>query len=368
MDTIIIRTQAEFDNLPDSFEDLTKIQIIEATIAKIEFNPENSFFVLESSMIQEMRNSSTVQQMLGSSTVQKMLDSSIIQKMSDSSIVQEMWCSSMIQKMRNSSVVQEMRNSSTIQRIFDSSTVQRMFDSSTVQRMFDSSIIQEMQNSSMIQRMFDLSTVQRMFDSSTVREMRDSSIVQKMLNSSTVQRMFGSSTVIYMSMNTMIAKIYSNLVKIIEARQQAIIIYRSCNGKPEKKDITVQIIKTEKLDWDLENFIKAYNIKRKSKQSKKLILYKFVQNDYTDFFSGKIKYEVGKTTIVPDWNANPNVECGNGLHLSTSIKHCKRFNNSKDGHALQCEVSITDIVIHPNPMYPQKIRCKKCFVVKEIKC
>ena len=159
----------------------------------------------------------------------------------------------------------------------------------------------------------------------------------------------------------------SDSVTIVIARQQSVLVYQNCKGNPKKKDATVQVIRTQKATYALENFVKIYDVQKVSKCSKKIILYKYVKHDYTDFYSGKIKYEVGKTVEAPDWNADNDIECGGGLHLSSSIEYCKQFNDSKDGHALQCEVLITDIVVHPNPQSPFKIRCKKCYVAKEIK-
>jgi len=114
----------------------------------------------------------------------------------------------------------------------------------------------------------------------------------------------------------------------------------------------------------LDNFIKGYGVKT---ENNKLVLYKFVRKNYTDFFTRKIKYEIGTIVKCPDWDSNENKECGGGLHVSPSIKFCKRFNNSKDGHALKVLVDPKDIVVHPNPQYPYKIRCRQLTVVKEIK-
>ena len=95
-----------------------------------------------------------------------------------------------------------------------------------------------------------------------------------------------------------------------------------------------------------------------------LILYKSVQKNYTDFYTGQVKYEVGKTVVCPDWDDRQSRECGGGLHLSPSIDLCKRFNK---GIYLKCEVSIKDILVHKNPDMPEKVRCKKVKVLEEIK-
>jgi len=164
-------------------------------------------------------------------------------------------------------------------------------------------------------------------------------------------------------MNTII-RIFSDGVKILEARQQVVIVYQECEGKPGVYDDTVIINKTQKAKLNIRNFIGIYDVKERKN---KLVLYKFVQENFTDFYTGKITYKVGQIIKCPDWDADENLECGGGLHLSPSIKDCKKFNDSKNGHALKCDVDIKDIIVHPNPLYPYKVRCRKVKVIEEIK-
>ena len=164
-----------------------------------------------------------------------------------------------------------------------------------------------------------------------------------------------------MSMNV-IAIVSSDSAKILEARQNVVIIYQGCEGMPQKKDDSVIINYTKKAIFELQNFIRIYNVEQPKKNF--LVLYKSVKDNYTDFYTGKIKYEIGTTVECPDWDVNNSIECGGGLHLSPSIYFCKFFNKGK---YLKCEVNIKDILVHPNPHYPYKIRCKKVKVLEEIK-
>jgi kynureninase len=164
-------------------------------------------------------------------------------------------------------------------------------------------------------------------------------------------------------MNAVI-RVFSNDVNLLEVRQQVVIIFQACDGKPVVCDDTIITNKTKRASFNINNFIEIYDI---SEDKDKLVLYKFVQNNFTDFYTGKIKYKVGQIVECPDWNDDINNECGGGLHLCPTIKDCKKFNNSKNGHALRCEVDIKDIVVHPKPQYPYKVRCRKIKVIEEIK-
>ena len=96
-----------------------------------------------------------------------------------------------------------------------------------------------------------------------------------------------------------------------------------------------------------------------------VVLYKSVKDDYTDFKTGKIKYVIGKEVIAPDWKDDINIECGNGLHLCPIPEHTQDFNKGK---ILRCLVSPDDILIHPSPKYPTKVRCRKVFVESKADC
>ena len=253
--------------------------------------------------------------------------------------------------------------SATIESVSDSATIKSVSGSATIEYVYGSATIESVSDSATIKSVY--ATIESVSGSATIKYVYGSATIESVSGSATIKSVSGSATIESVSMNTII-RIMSNSVVILTAQQQAVLIYQNCKGCPKKKDATVQIVRTKKAKYTLENFINIYNVQKKSKGSKKIILYKFVQHDYTDFYTSKIKYEIGKTVNAPDWDKNLNVECGGGLHLSPSIEICKNFSKSNNGHALRCEVLISDIVVHPTPQYPNKIRCKKCFVVEEI--
>ena len=197
--------------------------------------------------------------------------------------------------------------------------------------------------------------------SATIKSVYGSATIEYVSGSATIKSVSGSATIESVSMNTII-RIVDDRVNIKEAQQEAVLVYQNCKGSPKKKDKTVIINHTKTAKFNLENFINIYNVPQKGT---KLTLFKIVQNDYTDFHTGQIKYKIGATVTCPDWNPDQKIECGAGLHLSPSPHYCKRFN--KPGKILKCEVDVKDIVVHPNPQYPYKVRCKKVKVVEEIK-
>jgi len=300
MKTIKIKTQAQFDKLPAKFKFYTKIQIV-GNVYSLNRTPEYSFI--------SVSDSATIKYVSGSATIKS---------------------------------------------VYDSATIEYVYDSATIEYVSGSATIKSVSGSATIKSVYDSATIESVYDSATIKSVS---------GSATIEYVYDSATIEYVSMNVII-RVMNEGIKILEARQQVVIIYQGCKGKPKKYDKTVTIKHTVKADFNLINFINIYGVK---KTKTKLTLYKFVQSNFTDFYTGKVKYKIGKVVECPGWDSNLNNECGGGLHLSPSINYCKRFNDSKDGHALKCEVAIKDIVVHPNPQYPYKVRCRKTKVLEEIK-
>jgi hypothetical protein len=93
-----------------------------------------------------------------------------------------------------------------------------------------------------------------------------------------------------------------------------------------------------------------------------LILYKSINpKDNTDFRTGKIKYEIGKDVVCPDYISNDEIECGNALHLCYSARLTQKFNVGK---ILKCAVKISDISVYKYNM--DKVRCRMVHPLCEV--
>ena len=91
----------------------------------------------------------------------------------------------------------------------------------------------------------------------------------------------------------------------------------------------------------------------------KIVLYKSVNCDtFCDFYTGKIKYEIGKEVECPDWDSNEIFQCGNGLHLSIFPFTAQIYN---EGTILRCLVDPDDVVVFPDDI--TKVRCRKVLPI-----
>ena len=151
-----------------------------------------------------------------------------------------------------------------------------------------------------------------------------------------------------------IAKTKSNDVKI-SASHNAVVIYQDL-APQIKLSGSAQLIKTTTTKHDINTFADIY-----PPNSEIFTLYKSVNPEtFCDFYSGTIKYEVGKTITCPDWDSNPERECGGGLHLSPTPELALTHNNGK---LLVCEVNKKDIAVYHGNI--RKVRCKQVKVIRE---
>ena len=97
------------------------------------------------------------------------------------------------------------------------------------------------------------------------------------------------------------------------------------------------------------------------------VLYKTVdKKTLCGFQQGGIQYEIGKEVVCPDFDPNPERECGGGLHLCLKPAHTFRFVVGKilKGKILKCLADPADIVIYPKSI--EKVRCRAVKVVAEV--
>ncbi len=220
-------------------------------------------------------------------------------------------------------------------------------------------------DSANIKYVYGSANIEYVSGSANIEYVSGSANIEYVSGSANIGSVYDSANIKYVSGNTTI-RIYSSSVIINKASKMAVIINIDCKCKIKSKEKSVSIINNTTAIFDFNEFINRYSVKIKKES---IILYKSVQDNLTDFHSGKIKYTINKKIYCPDWNDDTKQECGGGLHLSPSIHFCKTFNK---GRYLECKVPLLtsdgkqNIITVTNPLYPHKIRCKELFVIKEV--
>jgi hypothetical protein len=120
------------------------------------------------------------------------------------------------------------------------------------------------------------------------------------------------------------------------------------------------IIKREAFCHNIESFQQTYGLILT--ENGEVTLYKIVQDNFKDHWTGRISYKPGNTVTCPDWDPNPQRKCGGGLHLSATPQDARRYNGT--GRLLLCAVKLEDIIVHPEDI--TKVRCRSVRVLKEI--
>ena len=89
-------------------------------------------------------------------------------------------------------------------------------------------------------------------------------------------------------------------------------------------------------------------------------LFKAVDDDYSTDNGRKygVSYKPGSNPIAKDWDGGE-AECGGGLHFSPHPKMALEFNPTAK-RFVACQVKLSDIAVHPDGDYPQKVKAKGC--------
>jgi hypothetical protein len=87
-----------------------------------------------------------------------------------------------------------------------------------------------------------------------------------------------------------------------------------------------------------------------------VVLFKALDDNYKSGHG--FLYKPGTVPIAPDWDGGKE-ECGGGLHFSPHPIMTQEF-MPKAKRYMACPVKLSDIVVHPNGSYPQKIKSKGC--------
>ena len=93
------------------------------------------------------------------------------------------------------------------------------------------------------------------------------------------------------------------------------------------------------------------------------ILFKALGPDFIS--SHRCAYTPGTTPSAADWDGGRE-ECGGGLHFSPHPLMAEEFHEGPD-HFVACPVLVSEIVVHPDGVYPQKVKaprvCAPCWEV-----
>ena len=157
--------------------------------------------------------------------------------------------------------------------------------------------------------------------------------------------------------NSMIA-VLSAMVVIQKIAQYAIVALDGVKIKLPKKAKTATIIKRKLVEHDINSFVDCWGLEV---ENGCVILYKTVRKDtLCDFRTGKIKYE--GIVVCPDFDSSSARECGGGLHLCATKLGAISF---ADGayKLLKCKVKVKDIVVYGKNI--EKVRCRRLEVLGE---
>jgi hypothetical protein len=150
----------------------------------------------------------------------------------------------------------------------------------------------------------------------------------------------------------------------VEAWERATISKQSSNSNLQLYGNALVQNALENLKFaTIKDWLRWWNVKP---QKGKVMMYKAVRPDQTDFYNGTVKYVVGETVQAPDWKEDYTEECGCGLHCCPHLFLTEQYAQQEHVH-LKVEVDVKDLRLPKEFSMPNKIRVKKLKVLEIIK-
>ncbi len=150
--------------------------------------------------------------------------------------------------------------------------------------------------------------------------------------------------------------VMSSSVIVNKIADYSIVALDGVKIKLPKKSKNATIIKRKPTKHTIKSLIDIYNIEVKNET---IILFKSVNPaNGCDYTTGKIKYE--GIVKCPDFDPNPDRECGGGLHLSPTAHDALSYH---EGKVLRCRVKLKNIVVYHSCI--RKVRCSEVEVLGE---
>ena len=339
MKTVIVKNQAEWDALPEKFAEEIAVHVYSdpKVPLTIKQTPENSTV--------EASGNATVEAW-GSATVEARENATVEARENATVEARE---NATVEARENATV--EARENATV-RASGNATV-RAWGNATVEARDNSTV-----------RAWGNATVEA-WGSATV-EARDNSTVRARGNS-TVEA-WGSATVeawenatVEARENATVEARENAILRLLSAKVKAeafhvvVIVCQDCKPTIKRHGTDVTVVRTKTFKHSIKSFCEIYG-----DGNKPLTLYKSVKEDGCDHWTGKIQYE--GEVVCPDWDPNPERQCGGGLHLSPTPHDALRY---REGKVLACEVARKDIVVYATDI--TKVRCRKVKVIGEWK-
>jgi hypothetical protein len=123
----------------------------------------------------------------------------------------------------------------------------------------------------------------------------------------------------------------------------------SAKAKITGGNVTEAILKTPQ-DWCDYYGVKVYRGLAR--------VYKSLHKDFYNPYNRSLCYAVGTKLKAPDWDGGKN-ECHGGLHFSPTPRHAQQFYCSEDARYVEMWVSLKEMAVHFDGLYPQKAKAKR---------
>ena len=276
--------------------------------------------------------------------------------------IHQVYGSAQINEVYDSAQIRDVCGSAQINVVCGAARIRDVCGLAQIHQVYGSAQISNVYGSAQINVVCGAARIINVYDSAQIRIVCGSARITQVYGLARINVVCGAARIINVYDSAQInwigglsfVNIRSNNVAVRRARQQALISLVDCvieiNTSPE----VVIARRTTNYSFTPVDYTAVHE--ENVLPDGRILLYKSVTAEDTDFCTGQIKYE--GTVECPDWDPNLERQCGGGLHLSPTPQQALDYNQGK---ILECAVALEDFVVYKTDL--SKVRCRQVEVL-----
>jgi len=339
-----VNSQEEYDSIPDDFDGYIYVR---GNIPRIMKTPPRAHVYLV--------NQACVGFIGGDAHISSIFDNSTVTSIRDNACVSHISDAAVVHAIRGKARIYCISGRAAITSVGESARIDSVSGSVIIDVVEGSASIDVLLGSAHIRRVGQDAVIRDMFGNTQIEELRDGARIKR-VGGAAIVALKGNS-IIEHAYSSAVIRVYSTAAKIKNAYQNVVILGYGCSPAINECASSVSVIDIPPSEVSPRDFRDIFDLVRQP--DGRIVLFKITQPDGTDYFSGQVLYE--GIVECSDWDPDPGIQCGQGLHLSATSALAALYHCS--GRVKRCLVDPEDIVFFKDDL--SKVRCKKVEVIED---
>jgi hypothetical protein len=349
---IEIKTQAELDALDVNFKG--KI-FITGNLDKIDKDyPNAEVHIKDSAYVWAVCGSAQIRDVSGSAQIRDVSGSAQISYVSGSAQIRDVSGSAQISYVSGSAQIRDVSGSAQIRDVSGSAQISYVYGSAQISYVYGSAQISYVYGSAQIR---DVS------GSAQIRDVYGSAQISYVYGSAQISYVYGSAQISYVSGSANVLFLDGDAKVSITGKGNNIVsCYEGCKQNVSAPPTTT-IVMLDRFNATWDAYANLFPIKVENGIATMYKMVRKINDKYVSNHDTSFEYVIGQM-VTEKCDANTNVECSHGIHVSHRI-WAIRFGSGWDNPVLlEMEVDITKVVVPKN--CDGKVRTSEAKVIREI--